>query len=205
MSERWSPRVQRETGRPGFVKLADDLALAMMAADLTSWASGAVLLAIFWRHQRTYRGLQPVPITVRDLCENTGLARATVHRALRELIDRDLVLVTVGGGRGRASSYQVAEPAAWSQKGSHRSDPLIRKGSHRSDRLGPERVSRRRSETDSPLSIPLRENKKVEVEEVELREQVSEAHVTRLETVPAELVSTRNGTGPTQAARTGSK
>src|SRR5207245_2124343 len=80
----WTPRVGRETGKVGFVKLHDDLALAIIGARLASPKSLAVLLAIFWRHQRTYRDAEPVAVGRHELAKVIGCAPSSVQAALRE-------------------------------------------------------------------------------------------------------------------------
>jgi len=165
----WTPRVGRESGKVGFVKLPDDLALAMVGAQLSSYVSSAVLLAIFWRHQRTYRGFEPVAITVPELCDVTGYSRSWIYEALRELRDRRMVTVRQGGGRGHPSAYQVADHRTWlPPKESTGSGHIYKERVHAvADGFGPETVQSASSGSAPPLSIPPREKKNGEVEEVE--------------------------------------
>ncbi|HEV2415599.1 MAG TPA: hypothetical protein VGX27_12400 [Candidatus Dormibacteraeota bacterium] len=151
------------------MKLPDDLALAIVGAQLSSYVSAAVLLAVFWRHQRTWRGFEPVAITVTELCDVTGYRRSWIYEALRELKDRRIVTVRQGGGRGHPSAYQVADHRSWiPPKQSTGSGHISKESVHAvADGFAPETVHSPSSRSAPPLSIPPGEIRNGEVEEVE--------------------------------------
>jgi hypothetical protein len=187
----WSPRVGRESGKVGYVMLHDDLALAIIGARLASPKSLAVLLAIFWRHQRTYRGAEPVAVGRHELAEVIGCAPSSVQAALRELSDRDMIQVRPGGGRGHPSAYALTDPATWKLTGLP--DTLERKVTDEPVSKSPETDRRSNSESPSPLRIPLRERTKKKRKRETEGEGLSRPEAEHVETVSTNTAGSSRG------------